>query len=386
MPMIVYPGWIWVNGLCILLLVHVDRSLGQRNADSVAAYRAFQWSARFTAIALVADALSRLYTYPQLDFAYGLFTFMMYFKYALIPVPSIFFLEYLVHLVGRADEKLARRSRIAGTFMAVTNALLIGVASQTQLTFWFDEAHVYHRGPMFFAQMMVLLLIAAVCEGFVLAHRGDLSPRDFKTVAALGFAPCLGALIQAFSYGAPSMLACMSYAYVITYAEILSQNLDEDHLTGAASRKRFDRLLDACIQNDHHQPFGLVMVDLDLFKEINDTYGHDTGDDALVELVLLMQRSVRTSDVVCRYGGDEFYIVMQRTNEEGLKVALRRLQDNVAASNESRARPYTLNISTGWAVYEQDSTMTREAFLSLVDERMYAEKRRHHEEYGRALR
>ncbi len=99
-----------------------------------------------------------------------------------------------------------------------------------------------------------------------------------------------------------------------------------DHLTGLANRRRFERQLarEASRTQRYGRPFCLLLVDVDLFKDINDTYGHEVGDEALRQLGSTLQVGTRGIDTAARIGGDEFAVILTETDYDfGLEVAER---------------------------------------------------------------
>ena len=94
--------------------------------------------------------------------------------------------------------------------------------------------------------------------------------------------------------------------------ELLNQS-NKDALTGLMNRRHYNKVIKRVVAAFDYlkTPFSLIMLDIDHFKAINDTYGHDCGDIALKELSTVLLKSVRTDDVVCRMGGEEFAIVLQ---------------------------------------------------------------------------
>jgi diguanylate cyclase (GGDEF)-like protein len=116
-----------------------------------------------------------------------------------------------------------------------------------------------------------------------------------------------------------------------------------DHLTGISNRLLFDEML------NHHlhlqQGFGCILMDLDGFKQINDTLGHDAGDQALQEMARILRRVAGPKDIVARYGGDEFVILMHEASEYHLQDLVSRIELEVAMSNQSSKRPYLLSVS-----------------------------------------
>jgi diguanylate cyclase (GGDEF)-like protein len=102
-----------------------------------------------------------------------------------------------------------------------------------------------------------------------------------------------------------------------------------DPLTGASSRLAFDTRMRMLVQNAPAESFGLIIIDLDHFKEINDTYGHDCGDDVLVEVAKRIQSGLREGDVVARFGGDEFAVLLPGASKEAMKEVVTRLEEKL---------------------------------------------------------
>src|SRR5437762_6847689 len=100
-----------------------------------------------------------------------------------------------------------------------------------------------------------------------------------------------------------------------------------DPLTQLANRRYFEeRLLEEVQRAKRHEsPLSLVMLDLDDFKKINDQYGHPAGDEALRITARIIRQTIRTIDVACRYGGEEFAIILPQTGKPGAAVIAERI-------------------------------------------------------------
>ncbi len=88
----------------------------------------------------------------------------------------------------------------------------------------------------------------------------------------------------------------------------LQRQVSQDTLTGVANRAEMDRLLNELI-NENHQPFSLIICDIDHFKSVNDIHGHQAGDEALVRVAQILASRAQATDLVCRYGGEEFVVI-----------------------------------------------------------------------------
>jgi diguanylate cyclase (GGDEF)-like protein len=148
-----------------------------------------------------------------------------------------------------------------------------------------------------------------------------------------------------------------------------------DGLTGAYNRRYFDEALERewsrAARNGLH--LALALVDLDRFKEINDQYGHPRGDDCLLCVATVLQgRLRRPGDVVARYGGDEFAVILPNTSESGAREALEDIRSVV--ENLSNAPAPGLTCSIGVASCIPKRGHSPEALLHMADERLYAAK------------
>jgi len=110
--------------------------------------------------------------------------------------------------------------------------------------------------------------------------------------------------------------------------EQASEKMHEDQLTGALNRHGLDEAMDREIQRAERQksPISLALLDIDNFKQLNDTLGHQAGDHALVHLTNVIKEAVRPTDAVARYGGEEFLIIMPDTGLEEAMATVTRLQ------------------------------------------------------------
>src|SRR6202171_5925321 len=149
-----------------------------------------------------------------------------------------------------------------------------------------------------------------------------------------------------------------------------------DPLTNIYNRRGFTTLATHVreIARRQNRPVHLLLIDLDRFKRINDTFGHAVGDKALVEFAQIMSATFRKSDIVARTGGDEFCALLAEP-DEGINRALARLRQNVEDSNNARTRSYRLDFSIGIARAMPEDDTSIHALVEMADEMMYEEKR-----------
>ena len=156
----------------------------------------------------------------------------------------------------------------------------------------------------------------------------------------------------------------------------LRQLVTTDALTGCRNRRFFDEIIDREIERHrrYHIPLSLLFVDVDRFKAINDTFGHEAGDRVLQRVAVFLVRNVREADYVFRWGGDEFLILISCREEEAVRKG-RELQKAFEQSSEAASLPAGVGLSVGCA--EVPSTATEiMSIVKVADDRMYLDKRR----------
>lgn len=123
------------------------------------------------------------------------------------------------------------------------------------------------------------------------------------------------------------------------------------------------------------QPTGLIMIDLDHFKAINDEWGHEGGNQALIMAARVFRQAVRLSDIVCRYGGEEFAIILPQTNlPTAVNVAERVRQWLAQSIVNFDGQTFGITASFGVGIYRKGEQITAEAFIDSVDQYLYQAK------------
>ncbi|MEQ8768691.1 MAG: GGDEF domain-containing protein, partial [Planctomycetota bacterium] len=153
-----------------------------------------------------------------------------------------------------------------------------------------------------------------------------------------------------------------------------------DSLTGAYNRRFFDSQLTKEISRSrrYDSPVSLLMVDVDHFKVINDSFGHQVGDRVLQEMVQVIRRTIRTPDLLARFGGEEFALILPSTGPRGAAHLGERLLQRIARHPFPLGEggvPQTVTVSIGLATYDgavQDFGV--DEFVALVDRALYRAK------------
>ena len=156
----------------------------------------------------------------------------------------------------------------------------------------------------------------------------------------------------------------------------LQEQASRDHLTGLYNRRHFETCLDAVLHESSKQfPITVVLLDLDLFKHVNDTYGHAFGDEVLVRFAWLVEHNLRSSDMLCRYGGEEFCVLLRDVtrNEAATRIAGVAAQYCALVIELAQYRLTGCTFSAGIAEYPRHG-VTRNELLVRADTALYVAK------------
>lgn len=169
---------------------------------------------------------------------------------------------------------------------------------------------------------------------------------------------------------------------VITFRDITQRNKAEDelrrlattdHLTGIFNRKRFEELLRQEISrgNRYATRLSVAMFDIDHFKQVNDTHGHEVGDKVLQDVAGLTHENLRETDILARWGGEEFMILALETDQNGIRKLAEKIRHTIAQHRFDSVN--TVTASFGVAQYQPGESQT--GFLKRLDEALYKAKK-----------
>jgi len=158
---------------------------------------------------------------------------------------------------------------------------------------------------------------------------------------------------------------------------LLATRAEVDGLTGLGNRQQFNRRWEqeiACFER-YGTPLSVILCDLDHFKRINDSFGHPAGDEVLQGFSKVIAQSVRTTDVACRYGGEEFVVIMPHTAPADALIVAERIRTALAGVTFPRHPEHRVTVSIGIAgLSGLLPGMTKERWVEHADKALYAAK------------
>ena len=158
--------------------------------------------------------------------------------------------------------------------------------------------------------------------------------------------------------------------------ERLREMSNSDELTGLYNRRGFYAIAQQQLKvaNRAKGEVALLFADMDKFKSINDQWGHQKGDEALVSMADILKQTFRESDLIARISGDEFALLLIDTPEKNMSIVFNRLQKNIDAFNIHSGGTFNLSLSIGMSVYYHDRPCSVDELLRQADRRMYEQK------------
>lgn len=294
------------------------------------------------------------------------------FMFSLI-LPSLWFLY--VHIQIFHDERKMRKLIYPLIVMNGINVVLLILSQFYGWYYYIDSNNTYHRGLLFLFPALITIILMFAAFVITVKNRNWLERRSFLSLVFFPVPPFLCIIFQVAYYGVSLMLNGVSISLLVVFLNIQNRSIYTDHLTGVSNRKRLDAHLKKKISSSTAQKsFAAIMLDLDNFKTINDTFGHNIGDKALVDVARLLKKSIRANDFIARFGGDEFILVLDITNSSDLETVIYRINKNLVKFNESSFNLYKIAFSMGYAFYNYDSHLNGEEFIKQLDTLMYKNK------------
>ncbi|WP_169746203.1 GGDEF domain-containing protein [Kosmotoga pacifica] len=286
------------------------------NVDELLLFKKFTLAAGLTAIAFLVQGVGQ---FTGINKRITTMVFLLNFS-------GVIFFFLMPDLIS------FEKTQIISYILFITSTIFL-----TTIVFWHRKKHLIF--PATFLSTTVVYTVVAIMSGF-------------SGIYVVGY----GVLVASLGFG---MALIENYRDIYKKAEVTHRKSLIDHLTGAFNRSILREI--PISSNDV-----VVMIDLDNFKEINDKYGHEAGDKALITMVEKMKENLRQDDIIVRYGGDEFLLVLKNCDE----LTATEIVQRIAAALENA--PIELRYSYGIARVTEDLRTA----IKVADERMYKMKKR----------
>lgn len=371
------PGWLMMNmyslimGIYLLFYTRKHTSKKVMQADNI-----FTSLTVLLMALLVADAMGRVPGNTETElFILRVGNFLIYL---LDP-----FIGYLIiRYVDSWSMHVKKGQKIIVNFVGVIiilNIILVTISNVFDLRWFYyvTDKGEYFRGPFYLIRASIILGIVFVVEFYIFLYKEYIDMRYKKTMMYFPIMPLVFGILQIFIDGYALEYTGMMLTCALLFIYVQNKNVDEDFLTKTMNKRYFESVLEDKIKGFkiRKRKFGVVMIDLDYFKHINDEYGHVAGDQALMKISDILRTSFRKNDTICRFGGDEFCVIVDVEYDDEIEKILKRVNKKIKTFNEV-SNTYKLSISAGHLIYEEGETL--ETFMNRVDEEMYIRKEERH--------
>ena len=351
-----FTGNLIINmySIVILAIIYIH-SIKHNEKDSLQ-YKLYMMMLQVTILMLALDIFSRFDgKLGKIYFFINHFGNFSIFLLNLI-LPSLWLLY--VHLHVYQEERKTRRLFYPLLIINAINGIMLIFSQFFGWFYYIDANNIYHRGPVFLVPVFITFGLILVAFIITVKKRKNLEGKSFVSLAFFAVPPFACIILQIIFYGISLMLNSVVLSLLVIFLNIQNYSIYTDYLTGINNRKKLDLYLKEKVNTStENKSFSAILIDLNNFKSINDTFGHDIGDNALEISVRLLKSCLRSKDFIARYGGDEFCIVLDVSDRTDLEEVVRRINNCFEEYNKSSSKHYKLSVSMGYDVYDYHSHM-----------------------------
>lgn len=285
-----------------------------------------------------------------------------------------------VFLIAHLNGFVKKKRLIVLLFVFGVYATAMIVNCFVPFVFEVDSNGIYHRIDIgFLINVLVavsLFVVDPIINFFTIKRKGGLL--KFFPIWLFYIPAGTGILVQVLCYGLCTIYVGLSLGLCGILMASQNDMIFRDKLTSLYNRFYLDRLRERMVRRSGNATFTALMLDLNGFKNINDTYGHQVGDEALIATANILRGIVGSLGTVIRYAGDEFVIILNMNQDEEIARKVEQIRDEFDSFNERKLAPYTLSVSIGYTKASLKNS-TIDEILNEIDQKMYADKMKQHE-------
>lgn len=279
------------------------------------------------------------------------------------------FLIYIILLIWlRNDTDIKKKHFLA--IPAIINVCIVSTSLFSPLCFSYSAGNLFIRGPLAYCPHIVLACYIAILITFAL--KKTLKQKNFEhgIIFLLSGVILISIIIETVFYirnlGRTSIVLCTVFYYMYFQSEEYNHTIDKeskkieglndkiklDSMTGLLNKQAFQDYCIDSVNNNQSASIGFLFVDLDHFKDVNDSLGHITGDKAIKYASSQLSKTFNKDELICRFGGDEFCICMRSISYDLLQTKLNLLCKNIKHElwNENKTKSTSVTCSIG-AIY-----------------------------------
>lgn len=362
-----------INLAAIIMLMIISLIAGKRLDMKDQLNRVFLITSIIIILQLLFESATCIINKRPEPWAAPLSTILHVCLFSLAPMLTYFWYRMLSHWIIPAEKISGTRNAVLLIPVSV-NFVLTLLSPFYGLIFFIDGENVYHRGPFFFLSIAIIYSYFIYTFALICIHQKKMVKEELLPLMIVGILPVIGGVLQSVFYGILLMWSCAGFSLVVVYIFLQQRMVHLDDLTGAWTRGTFEYSILRRTKQKRDNAFGLILLDLDGLKQINDKYGHFEGDYVLKTFVQLIKGVLKKTDIIARTGGDEFLIILDCDSGDELERTVGKIRSELKQYNETSTKDYLLDCSIGAELFREDFKDITQ-FMRHVDMLMYENKR-----------
>lgn len=282
--------------------------------------------------------------------------------------------------IFRSTQRVRRKAKYLLIPLVIEVVLVFINLAGTGVLFTISAENVYQRGT--FVEYSYVALFFYYIYSLMMVDRSKKSGFvSYRYPTLMFILPCMvGTVIQGMCYGITVGWTGVAVAMLFVHIQLQSLDIMTDPLSGLYNRKHLELAFESIMKSGKKKNIYGIMLDVNGFKAINDTYGHSEGDNAIRHIGRILSDSISDSGIVTRFAGDEFVILMNTDSEDEVLKTMSDIETNVELFNRSGKAPYEISFAMGYQVIHMDDGMAD--FIASLDEEMYHAKKTYYETAG----
>ncbi len=367
-------GNIELNIFSLLLLAIVFGNMYRRSREYLPDQKLFLMIIITVAFVLVLDSVQWICdgTTGEILYYVNLISNSIYYIMQLFPY--IFWCFYVRYQI-KMDIKEAMKAKTLLLLPFSVNAVISILSCFNGWYFYIDSNNYYHRGELFWLSAVITYGYFLYSIVYLLFYMRKTERSIVISMLLFTLPPLICSAIQILHFGLALVWPGITISIIIIYLNIQKNQLYTDHLTGLYNRRILDIHLNDCLRNNTKPcRIGVIMLDIDKFKTINDSYGHMAGDQALIETANILKKSVGRKGFTARYGGDEFVVIVPACSISEVETIAKKIEKNIELFNRRGNAEFFISLSIGYDIFECGGKFSKYDVLNCIDRQMYEEK------------
>lgn len=305
--------------------------------------------------------------------------------------PFIFLLMLMLALRATTLRQLPKSYCIP----AFVNTIAAFSVFFTDIVYSYTPDNQFQRGPLGYITYLVSILYLIILVVAVIRNHANRPKLEILIIFAITLLLLFGMVVEAVfsirTIGRTSIIMVTIFYYMYFQTQIHNASLTREHLirlqlehdnridgsTGVLNKKAFTEFAQGILFSQDSQPpssVGFLFLDLDHLKELNDTLGHAVGDIAILDIVKTIQSLCRKTDLIGRFGGDEFYLLLPDIPKQRFFAFLNETQTKLRRDYSANGATVAVTVSMGAVFTEHIRDLSYEQLVQMADEALYEAK------------